>query len=451
MPKTNEFIATAMKGVGDKSAGEPASNQESTPPNRYDVVVAGAGPGGLAAATHLGRGGLRVVCMEPDKFPHDRVGESLDWSAPRMLDQLGISRESLVADHVATYKKHIEIVTPDRPAYQAQPELWFNNPPLKFEVVTLHANRPELDQRLYQAACEAGTDFLWDRVAGIEVDADRITAIRTSGGRRIEAHWFIDASGQGGRLFARKFQIPKVDYGRKKVCLWCHFDTPIRTEGTTFYTNITGDEYLSWTWEIPISPKVASVGCVMAAEFVQRRRRQGAETRQILWEALAPYPRFSRLLEEQGDRAVHAVSYQSYVYKNMSGPNWLIMGEAASLPDPLTSNGVTAALRHAWEGSRFILQSQQQGHLTRHQRWLYNTNIQRMGHVFNHSIETSIYENSIRWGLGVMPAQKIYTAFSYTVNALYSRFQPQGWISMLCFGLINKGVWAWMEAWALVG
>jgi flavin-dependent dehydrogenase len=433
------------------------SSDESGPPRksvaaqRYDAVVMGAGPGGLAAAIHLRRGGLRVLCIEPDEFPHDRVGESLDWSSPGMLAQLGISRESLIEDQVATYKKHIEIVTPDRPTYQAQPEPWFRNSPLKFETVTLHADRKALDQRLFQAAVQSGAEFLWDRVTEIESDGEQVIAVRTGGGQRIVACWFIDASGLGARLLARKFKTPKIDYGKRKVCLWCHFDTPIRTEGTTFYANTMADDYLSWIWEIPISPKVTSVGCVISAEIVKQLRHKGRETHQILWDSLMPYPRFDRLLDEQRDAEVHSVSYQSYVYTNACGPNWLMVGEAASLPDPLTASGVTAAFRHASEGANFILESQQRGALTAHQRWVYNTNVQRMGHVFNHSIETSIYENSIRWGLGVMPAQKIYTAFSYTVNALYSRFRPQGWLSMLCFGVMMKGVWAWMEGWALLG
>jgi flavin-dependent dehydrogenase len=417
----------------------------------WDAVVMGAGPGGLAAAIHLRRGGLRVLCIEPDKFPHDRVGESLDWSSPGMLAQLGITRDSLIEDKIATYKRHIEIVTPDRPAYQAQPEAWFKNPPLKFETITLHADRKALDQRIFEAACQAGAEFLWDRVTEVESYGERVIAVRTADGQRIEARWFIDASGLGARLLARKFEIPKIEYGKKKVCLWCHFETPIRTEGTTFYANVVSDEYLSWIWEIPISPTVTSVGCVMSADFAKQQRHQGKETNQILWDALAPYARFDGLLKEQHDAAVHSAAYRSYVHTNACGPNWLMVGEAASLPDPLTANGVTAAFRHAAEGVKFILQSNERGELTARQRRIYNANVQRMGHVFNHSIETSIYDNHIRWGLGVMPAQKIYTAFSYTVNALYTRFRPQGWLSMLCFGCMMKGVWAWMEGWALLG
>jgi flavin-dependent dehydrogenase len=431
--------------------GEPSPAGRDRAGQCWDVVVMGAGLGGLAAAIHLRRGGLRVLCIEPEQFPHDRVGESLDWSGPAVLAELGISRDSLVAEQVATYKKHIEVVSPDRPTYQAQPEIWFRHPPIKFEVVTLQVDRKVLDQRIFEITRLSGAEFLWDRVVEVESAGDRVTAVRTAGGQRIDARWFIDGSGTGGRLLARKFQIPKIDFGKQKVCLWCHFETRIRTEGTAFYANIVEDEYLSWIWEIPISPKVTSVGCVMTAEFVKQRRRQGKETHQILWDALAAYPRFTGLLDEQGDAAVHAVSYQSYLYTNACGPNWLIVGEAASLPDPLTANGITAAFRHALEGARFIIASHQRGSLSARQRRIYNTNLQRMGRAFNHSIETSLYESSIRWGLGVMPSQKIYTAFSYVVNALYSKYQPQGWMSMLCFGVIIKGVWAWMEGWALLG
>jgi len=368
-----------------------------------------------------------------------------------MLAELGIAKESLVADRMATYKKHIEIVSPERPAYQARPELWFRHPPLEFEVVTLQVDRKALDQRLFEAAGESGAEFLWERVADIECDGNRVIAARTSRGTRVEARWFIDASGAGTGLLTRKFGIPRIDYGKKKVCLWCHFQTPMRTEGTTFYANIAEDEYLSWIWEIPISPDVTSVGCVMTDDFVRQRRHQGKDTRQILWEALAPYGRFDQLLDEQRDVDVHVVPYQSYLHTNACGPNWLIVGEAASLPDPLTASGFTAALRHAAEGSRLILDSQQGGSLSSHQQSVYNTNLQRIARAFNHGIETSVYENSIRWGLGVMPAQKIYTAFSYVVNALYSKYRPQGWASILCFGLLLRAAWLWTEGWALVG
>ena len=84
-------------------------------------------------------------------------------------------------------------------------------------------------------------------------------------------------------------------------------------------------------------------------------------------------------------------------------------------------------------------------------QYVYNTNVRRMGHAYNHSIETVIYNWPVRRGLGAIVAVKVYTLFGYTINALYSKFRPQGWRAMALFGLLLAGVWLWMESWSLLG
>lgn len=71
----------------DAGQAFPAGNDST----RYDVVVVGAGLGGLAVAIFLACAGRRVVCIEPEPFPRERVGESLDWSTPALLRALGLA------------------------------------------------------------------------------------------------------------------------------------------------------------------------------------------------------------------------------------------------------------------------------------------------------------------------------------------------------------------------
>src|SRR5437667_10189031 len=72
-----------------------------------DVTVIGGGLAGKAASLHLARAGLKVVCLEPRQAVRPPVGESLDWSAPDLLNRLGISPESLLESRIATWKRHV--------------------------------------------------------------------------------------------------------------------------------------------------------------------------------------------------------------------------------------------------------------------------------------------------------------------------------------------------------
>jgi len=60
------------------------------------------------------------------------------------------------------------------------------------------------------------------------------------------------------------------------------------------------------------------------------------------------------LLEPAIPGAVQATSLQCRVYTQSAGPDWLIAGETTSLVDPMTSNGVTAALRHSAEPADLV-------------------------------------------------------------------------------------------------
>ena len=404
---------------------------------------------GLAVSIFLRRAGLQVICLEREVFPRVRVGESLDWSAPGMLRLLGLPPERLIEQAAATYKRNIKIVHAEGTPFYGAPKGWFRNSPLKFEVTTLHVDRDVFDQSLFKLARDVGVEFEWERVTDIELDHDRVHSCRTAAGRRFAASWFIDASGRA-RVLPRALHIESDEYGPRKVCLWTYYKAPVANEGTTFYAD-HNDHYLKWIWEIPVSPERLSVGCIMAADQFRRLCPSGAEVSKVLFEELAKHARFRGLLHEQPNPEVLRCSYRSYVSRRVCGPNWFVAGESASLPDPLTANGVTAAFRHARDAAELIVHADTRRSLTPRERATYTRSVRMMGEAFNHSIETSIYDWPVRWGLGVLAAEKVYTAFSYPVNALYSKFHPRTRVSVALFGVLVGGVRAWMNSWALVG
>src|SRR5258706_12161237 len=73
-------------------------------PYSWDVVVVGAGIGGMALAIRLGRQGYRVALVERQTPGTFRVGESLDWESPIFLRRLGFPIEQWVHEGKATLK-----------------------------------------------------------------------------------------------------------------------------------------------------------------------------------------------------------------------------------------------------------------------------------------------------------------------------------------------------------
>ena len=79
---------------------ESMSEQQSV--TTCDVTVIGGGLAGKAASLHLAKAGLKVICIEPAEASRQPVGESLDWSGPELLRELGLPMEEVIATQIGT-------------------------------------------------------------------------------------------------------------------------------------------------------------------------------------------------------------------------------------------------------------------------------------------------------------------------------------------------------------
>src|SRR5882724_3256898 len=178
-----------------------------------DVTVIGGGLAGKAASLHLARAGLKVVCIEPQQPIRPPVGESLDWSAPALLDSLGLSADSLLASRIATWKRHVTLKMRDGCEAHYVPSAWLGGPPFHVNLATLHVERTQLDDEILKRVEDQGVTFVRDRLVDLETDNRQIRSVQTEGGARVYSPWFVDASGMGASLVARKFNLPSLQYG----------------------------------------------------------------------------------------------------------------------------------------------------------------------------------------------------------------------------------------------
>ncbi len=399
-----------------------------------DVTIIGGGLAGKAAALSLARAGLRVVCIEAGEL-RQTVGESLDWSAPALLDDLELPMEHLVGEQFATWKRHVTLKTRDGWSEHYEPTPWLAGPPFHIEVRTLHVDRVRLDDELLKKAIDSGVTMVSEKVVSVERDGQQLTAVKTDRGNRFSSRWFIDASGFGTSLLAREFNLPATSFGPAKVAMWSYFPATEAIEGTALHMDPAATEYLEWVWEIPINPEWLSVGYVATGAAIKTKRESGLTVNDIFRQQLAKFPRFATLLQNNPLGELNVTSYRCRVHDGVAGPNWLIVGEAASMVDPITANGVTAALRQAAEASALILKYRKRGKLPWRARFCYNARISQLAKFFNSGIERIVYEPPVRNRLGLGRSGTAYTSPAWSMNVVYARLQPKGMISTFLFGL----------------
>lgn len=404
-------------------------------PGIFDVTVVGGGAAGMATSIHLAKAGLKVVCIEADIDNSNPVGESLDWSAPELLSQLGLPMDRLLEDGTATYKKHVILKVRGGAEQHYVPSDWLAKPPFNVELRTLHVDRTRLDHSIRKILLDCGVTLLPGKVVRVERDGKRVSAVAVENGDIISSRWFVDASGSAASLFPRAFQLPLYGFGPRKVAMWDYFTVPESLEGTTLHADGEGPPYMEWVWQIPIHSDMLSVGYVATGDAIKEKRQQGQTIESIFENHLRRFPELEKLLESSRAVSPRTTSFRCRVYGKISGPNWLVVGESAAMVDPMTSNGLTAALRHATEASSLIARYRNRKQLPWLPRTMYSRRVFDMACFFNSGIEKVIYDWPIRNRIGVLVAGDVYTIPAWSINNIYSRIQPRGVVSTMLFGM----------------
>ncbi len=311
-----------------------------------DVVVAGAGPAGVAAALTLGRGGRSVLLVDKARFPRDKCcGDGLTTGALRLLEDLGLEPAS-----VASWQPVHDVVVRG----PAGREVRFPLPRGRGAYAAV-ARRADLDAALVDLArqAEGVTVLEGSTVTGATGEHDRIVV--DVGGEQVAARYAVGADGMWSPL--RKHL--GAGAAHRELGEWHAFRQYFSDVGpraaSELFVWFEPDLLPGYAWSFPVAGGGANVGFGI-------QRDSGIATRDMakLWPALLAREHVREVLgpratPEGPHKAWPIPAHVAAATLHAAGGRALFVGDAAAATDPLTGEGIGQALLTGTLAARAVL------------------------------------------------------------------------------------------------
>lgn len=331
---------------------------------RYDIVIIGGGPAGSTTATITRRYAphLRILLLEKARFPRHHVGESLLAGASPVLQEMDVyekvSKAGFLEKLGATY-----VWGQSRQPWGFEfdnvlSELARQGKTLpKLYTKAWQVKRAEYDHLLLKHTASCGvevkqgarvTRVLWERpgrrVTGLEYRDE-------SGTHTVASEWVMDCSGQSA-LLGNELKLREYDQQMNNYALFGYW------KGAKWLYEYVGHPELTriciittprgWIWYIPLSRDTMSVGLVTHRQTL---KNMSGGPEKLYREELTACSEIRGLLDKaylvriapDQKRDVCTIQDWSYTSRQISGPGWAMVGDAAGFVDPILSSGVMLA------------------------------------------------------------------------------------------------------------
>jgi geranylgeranyl reductase family protein len=295
---------------------------------RLDVVVVGAGPAGTACAITARDLGLDVVLCDKATFPRDKTcGDGLTTAALRLLEQLGVPAEALHAQG-ANVTETIVVSPSGRRVSLPLPE------------GAAHAvviERARLDATLVDVARSRGVDVREGAgVTDVVTDTDG-TKVQLADGTTLEARFVVAADGHWSTV--RRLLAPP---STPNLGEWHAARAYFRgVHDDRLWIVFEPDLLPGYAWVFPLPGGRANVGFGV----LRSQGRSGRELKE-LWPELLARPSIASIV----DNGVAEAPVRAWPIPTRYTPDALVAGramfagDAASVVDPMTGEGIAQAL-----------------------------------------------------------------------------------------------------------
>lgn len=311
-----------------------------------EILVIGAGPGGAAAAWALAQAGHDVLLIDGAEFPRDKTcGDGLTPMAVRTLDEIGVLPQ--VENAGAVRIDRVRICGPL--GIEAVMPFGDHQPDHPYALVL---PRVRLDDILRRYAIGGGAEYAGQlRVEQIVRDDDRITSVRAagpSGPLQIRAQHVVIAVGANMGLLKREgFITHRPRFIRAARAYYSN----VRAESDIYDFYFDMELLPGYGWVFPTGGGTANIGVGVLPVFWSTRK----PARTLLDEFVARRVRDGVMRGDERAGPVKGYPLRiDFPAQRTAGKNWVIVGEAAGLVNPVTGEGIDLALESGLIAARTL-------------------------------------------------------------------------------------------------
>lgn len=306
----------------------------------HDAVIVGAGPGGATAATCMAQAGLRVLLLDKAAFPRDKVcGDAISGKSVDVLRRLDLLEAVTQVPQVGSWGVTFGGPYGDTVAIPFTKMLDQPVPP------GFVCARTVFDHVLFEKAAASGAE-VWTEAAVEKVtyEPDGVTVTVNRAGHKTAVRGALVVGADGAySVVARSLGMDQLNEA--------HYCAGVRAyyEGVTGFharnhveLHFTSAAIPGYFWIFPMADGRANVGVGMLSKKIKKR---GVRLKHLLDEMVA-HPYFRERFTHA--RRVGPVKGWGLPLgskpRPMAGDRWLLVGDAASLIDPFTGEGIGNAM-----------------------------------------------------------------------------------------------------------
>lgn len=304
-------------------------------PKTYDIIIIGAGPAGATLVSYLKRSGLSIAVIDKSSFPRDKVcGDAIPGPAVRVLEAISPETKARFANFQA--KRLAKGGTAIAPDYQH-----FS---VYFKTKGYISKRIDFDNFLFEEAqSNPNADFYLNaNITSLQVDENKATVQLKGQAEEISAKILVGCDGANS-IVARKLTQRAVNPKHHCGAVRAYYEN-VQMEDDYMLEFYFLENYLpGYFWVFPLENGQFNVGFGMLSKDIAAKN---INLRASFEHLILTEPKVSQAFKH----AQRIGPVQGFglplgsIQRPISGHRFLLCGDAASLIDPATGEGIGNAM-----------------------------------------------------------------------------------------------------------